>query len=224
MHIHSPSFQIMTVYTSENINEVLRDLTVQSHFAISPDLYYSVSKRLRDLLNLWIVETRTCTSCGENYKEIDNLGSWRCAQHPLEAIYDQRKGYAVYQCCGKKKIGRSLGTNGCVRSDHTVLNIPYYDMHDIKLPKNLANIMPPYRESTPVTGSGREYTVEKALHKLRSSVRDQLGMSAARIDPESVFKYGHPVEYTIRRYQWDKVDQYIDDHFYNPKSKVVYRH
>lgn len=62
-----------------------RDIRVQEHFSIQPDLYYSVPQKIRDLLNIWIEENRHCTSCGETYKEIDNIGTWRCRQHVYEA-------------------------------------------------------------------------------------------------------------------------------------------
>ncbi len=73
--------------SSRDIHEIKRDNNVLDNFSIAQDLYFSVPARIRELLNAWITETRICTSCGEPYHEIDNIGSWRCKQHPFPTIY-----------------------------------------------------------------------------------------------------------------------------------------
>lgn len=83
-------------------------------------------------------------------------------------------------------------------------------MHDIKLQKNLISIVIPYKESTPKSTSGREYTIEKTLQQIRNEVRQYFGTTDSRIPKEWRFIHGEPNEYTIRRFDWVNSDKIMN--------------
>ncbi len=56
---------------------------------------------------------RVCVRCEHDYKECDNLGTWKCRMfHPMHGY--MMPGDKKFLCCGKP-----LHANGCVRADHT---------------------------------------------------------------------------------------------------------
>ena len=64
-----------------------------------------------------LAQERECIRCGRHYREIDNIGTWKCSMHPgtflgVAETFDT-KLYG-YTCCNK-----GYRTPGCTAVDHT---------------------------------------------------------------------------------------------------------
>lgn len=78
----------------------------------------------------------TCVNCGIHYTEANNIGRWECSQH----LYTPNISVlGKWPCCGKVyKPSPRPSRDGCIKCDHTILNCPYDDDHNIPLPKFIA--------------------------------------------------------------------------------------
>jgi hypothetical protein len=97
---------------------------------IEADSYWSEKMRS------YTKEKFVCVNCGMSYKESDNIGRWKCSQHPY---FPSVSVGGIWPCCGKLSKPKPVPMGGgCVRCDHTVLNCSYDSRHDIPLPKFVA--------------------------------------------------------------------------------------
>lgn len=87
-----------------------------------------------------------CARCNAEYREIDNLGRWDCAVHPIEYNSDARTvptsrwTYARYHwdCCGRSldradRHYESLPPRGCLPADH-MPGVGHYRWNDDTFP------------------------------------------------------------------------------------------
>jgi len=106
--------------------------------------YYSI-------VNRWH-RPRHCIRCGAFYKEIDNLGQWKCRNHPGDQVENSdtfnKHDPFTFSCCGlshwdeyaktpsKKHIFEYRNPLGCTPCDHTIIpGAPQYtEKDDIVLP------------------------------------------------------------------------------------------
>jgi hypothetical protein len=80
-------------------------------------------------------ERRACVRCGASYKEIDNLGAWRCAFHPGvlgSGVADYNAPAHTYSCCARSPCGASAhyvhgARVGCLPADHVALDALVHD-------------------------------------------------------------------------------------------------
>jgi hypothetical protein len=129
------------------------------------DIYYTLDEQWKNILQSYINTEYVCTRCEVKYKEIDEIGKWSCYQHVLDFNGDKRGenfGKNVYDCCGQSRPGLSITSPyGCVRADHTALNVPYTQDHDVPVPWMLLDLFT----------AGTEAVVEDGYKgKLQSSV------------------------------------------------------
>jgi len=139
--------------------------------------YFQISKEWRDLLSNWQNVKAKCLKCGYHYYEVNNIGKWECRQHVLDFnTFEPGRFHpqATWDCCGQKH------KNGCVRSDHTVLLIPYTENHDLYIPNELVNLLVSFKESVVDPNSVRQ------LHYNRKSRKED--------------------DYIVRRYDWLDAD------------------
>lgn len=107
-------------------------------------LSFTTNEMDDELVKQW-TGRRQCIRCSVFYKEKDNIGQWRCSQH-AGFLNPKYKGYTTF-CC--KTVFRGFGNTvsatpwGCVRADHTILDIPYNDSHKLYISKKTLEIMMP---------------------------------------------------------------------------------
>lgn len=81
----------------------------------------------------WKTEKRRCARCKVDYFEVDNIGRWKCWQHPCPTLPMET---TRWPCCNRlMKRGLTAEPQGCVRADHTVLLVPYDEENNIPIPK-----------------------------------------------------------------------------------------
>lgn len=67
-----------------------------------------MEKQLAPILTQLENDKRRCLYCNSFYKNIENIGSWKCSWHPQATDHD-----GFFLCCG-----RAAPTNGCQPCDH----------------------------------------------------------------------------------------------------------
>jgi hypothetical protein len=67
-----------------------------------------IETQLKPILTQLANDERRCLYCNSFYKNIENIGSWKCSWHPQGADYD-----GFFLCCN-----RAAPTNGCQPCDH----------------------------------------------------------------------------------------------------------
>lgn len=88
-----------------------------------------------DQIDKWKTTKLTCVRCGNFFNEASNIGSWLCWQHPYYPAPGQG---GTWPCCGILDIGGKTGRRcGCVKADHTTLEIPFDESHNVPIPKVL---------------------------------------------------------------------------------------
>jgi hypothetical protein len=146
--------------------------------------YFQISKEWKDLLSNWQKNEQKCLKCGSRYYEFDNIGKWACNQHVLDYnSYEAGRFHPKnsWDCCGERyKGGISLIGNGCVRSDHTVLLIPYTEHHDLYIPNSLVDLLVSFNNCIVDQDSVRQ------LHYNRKGRKED--------------------DYVVRRYDWKNAD------------------
>ena len=87
-----------------------------------------LSKEWAPLIVEWLSIRNICRKCGVVYYEIDNIGFWRCSQHPGFVQGDK------WSCCGRPILARYI-SNGCVPADHNLyVTGPYSIKNHIEVP------------------------------------------------------------------------------------------
>lgn len=84
------------------------------------------------ILALWQRRWQRCAWCGAPYRDIDNMGTWSCAQHlcsnPRRSPVD---GVLRWPCCGRPTLEGTSGSlrgpdpTGCVAADHRPVRLPW---------------------------------------------------------------------------------------------------
>jgi hypothetical protein len=76
-----------------------------------------------ETVRLWREVPLKCKN-GHWYKEINNLGQWRCTQHACQD-YDYSKG--EWPCCRKTGVTEA----GCIPADHNCTRWPFTAAHTL---------------------------------------------------------------------------------------------
>lgn len=94
------------------------------------------TERLKMLINKYI-----CVRCGNDFRDIDNIGSWKCTQHAYANLLNGEliPGQHLWPCCGKPVKVDRLTDIGCVPCDHTIKKMPWEDMDDINIPQAIVS-------------------------------------------------------------------------------------
>lgn len=104
------------------------------------EIELQIGKQWLQLLKDWSSLDQMCGRCGQHYKEIENIGSWRCKQHAREwnsftngTFY----GANAWDCCGSKfHENNSEYARACVPSDHNRLDFGYEKPeNDVVIPR-----------------------------------------------------------------------------------------
>ena len=74
-----------------------------------------------------------CYNCKLKYTESENIGKWKCHQHATFASINEK---VIWPCCGRTI--KSINNNGCVKSDHTTLTVPYGEYDNLPIPISIA--------------------------------------------------------------------------------------
>lgn len=132
----------------------------------------------------WATEDRVCVRCGLLYKEIENLGTWRCSQHAWPEPQGPR-----WTCCGQVvRVTPSPVVKACVRADHC--DLPgcreWTTEHDRFLPNELIPTLGAYVFASSVTDG----TIHWEAQGFPGETQDQL-----------LERSKHTV---LRRYDWRK--------------------
>jgi hypothetical protein len=94
--------------------------------SLPQDLYFRLSSSWKDWYESIAKEYITCGRCGIYYREIENIGAWKCKQHALEwnrFASGEFRERGRYDCCGSIFIeDLSEFPKGCVPADHAPLN------------------------------------------------------------------------------------------------------
>ena len=83
------------------------------------------------LLVEWLTVVNECVKCKVLFKEINNIGFWRCSQHTAVSVN------GIYPCCGRKIsiVGSTTINNGCVPADHNSQSkCPYTRINNVEIP------------------------------------------------------------------------------------------
>jgi len=121
---------------------------------ISEARFERLSLDWQDVIRSWAVE-RLCIRCNVTYREIENLGRWRCGDHPLSLNRsgdgrNHREGR--YECCGyaisphDRQAFRGRWGRGCTASDHSEFERPYDERDRIILPPEVLRIVKGFLE------------------------------------------------------------------------------
>lgn len=108
-------------------------------------IYAVVDKKWEDVISRWTEEKLKCTKCGNFFYEINNIGAWKCSQHAHER---HTNASTRWPCCDKIYRGvPGMASLGCVRADHTTLEVNFTEEHDISIPITLKNYITVYGQS-----------------------------------------------------------------------------
>src|SRR5688500_12169652 len=105
------------------------------------------------ILRQWEEIEKKCTNCGVLFKEINNIGQWKCMGHTRDwndIGNGLNYGPNKWDCCGstnRKKMNGVMYPNGCTRCDHTTLSSRLTNIDDIPLPVVLYSAVNPKSES-----------------------------------------------------------------------------
>lgn len=148
--------------------------------AVEADSYWSTQlKKFYDL-------TLECVNCGMIYRESENIGRWKCSQH---VQFPEINRGEIWTCCKRKSKGRPWPINyGCVKSDHTVLNCPYDESHDIPLPAYIARKMGIETYLPSVIKVGSEFDFENYKDEKDKVMTKKNYVKIRRYDIQSVIK------------------------------------
>jgi hypothetical protein len=89
-------------------------------------------------MNRWRNIPLTCTECGSQYIELENVGRWLCHQHTGKQLARDK-----WSCCDSEI--------SCTPADHRTTVSRYHEAHDILLPDNA----PPYLKTVRGYADGR---------------------------------------------------------------------
>lgn len=116
------------------------------------DMYFMLDKEWKDVVKRWQTLLLECARCGTLYKEIDNIGTWKCHQHSLGWNYQGKGTFrekSQWDCCGEKMKHNLPGDpRGCVRGDHSPDDVVYSRKDDIVLPNVVLNFIVTQPKST----------------------------------------------------------------------------
>lgn len=90
------------------------------------------------IIHKWSRIQQTCARCGAVFFEIDNIGLWKCKQHPMSLDGDLK-----YRCCGISVYNRTPKSIGCVPCDHSSDGKIYIDSDVVTVPKVYMDLMKP---------------------------------------------------------------------------------
>lgn len=85
-----------------------------------------------------------CARCGVPFREIDNIGQWKCSQHCSVSVPTVGE---VWSCCGRPVKAWIRPNEGCVKADHSPNTAPFSNEDDIPLPKIIAQYANPKKQA-----------------------------------------------------------------------------
>lgn len=112
-------------------------------------LSFTTTEMDEEMLKQWNGR-RQCKRCSVFYSEKDNIGQWRCSQHA--GFFNPTCKGSKAVCCGKVFRGFENTVSatpwGCVRADHTILDIPWNDSHKLYISRKTLEVMMPPKDYT----------------------------------------------------------------------------
>ncbi len=104
--------------------------------------YLLLDEDWNNIIHKWNQEELKCTRCKMLFKEIENIGLWKCSQHASEYLSGRTSQKQYWSCCNRIYLGNnSLKNIGCIKADHTTLKIPFNEDHDMPIPIALSEFM-----------------------------------------------------------------------------------
>jgi hypothetical protein len=123
----------------------------------------------------WETEELRCVNCGLPYKEIDNIGKWKCKQHVSlwnDRVRGIKYGPDCWDCCGDKVNFAGIKhvpmkPRGCVPADHTTNPTAYTITNDVPIPANIFALIQPIQSSV-LDPTNNDYSDVLPSHLLSS--------------------------------------------------------
>lgn len=121
---HRLGFPAMEVPSLEQVIDSVRQYDYVryenvDHYIL--ELRAAINRRYGETLRLWFAQTQRCTRCHADFKWATSIGQWQCYRHMGFPIDHTRKRWSC--CATRTDLPLERRFNGCMRCDHTTLDL-----------------------------------------------------------------------------------------------------